>query len=170
MVRMKKRGVISGVVISSCTIVVAIGLWWFIAHARQPFVSATIRQQVTSVILIPTGSGISLQRSSIKYDPTDKLLSFTTGYEGQVVTISEQPSPEVFGDVPDFYTKWLTSFGQYESFNSTVGSVNLARSAQLSPYSVAILNTKGTLLFAKPSINLSDDAWRRYFLALQTLN
>jgi hypothetical protein len=79
------------------------------------------------------------------------------------MVLSEQPTPDSFTDVPQVYDKVVDSMQEYQKFDVDVGTVHLTRPPSLNGKQAAVLNTKGTLLFAKPDKDLSEDQWRRFF-------
>jgi hypothetical protein len=122
-----------------------------------------VKQQVTSTILVPAANTAKIQPGTAKYDDKLKLLSYTTNFQGVNTIISEQPTPDSFVDIPQVYDKVVTQMGEYQSFDVDIGTVHLTRPSDLKGRQAAVLNTKGTLLFAKPSSDLTDDQWRKLF-------
>jgi hypothetical protein len=131
--------------------------------APKPPIPTPVKRQVTSTILIPKISDAVVDRQSVKYDKSLKLLSYTAIVYGVKTVVSEQPTPDSFVDIPQVYDKVVSSMGEYKTFEVDVGTVHLTRPKELNGKQAAVLNTKGTLLFAKPEQDLSDDQWRKLF-------
>ena len=129
--------------------------------APKPLVPAEIKRAVTSTILIPVGNDVAVKRESMRYDAKIKLLTFSTTEAGANVVFSEQPTPDSFTDIPQVYDKVVINMNEYASFSSDVGTVHLTRPKDLQGKQAAVMNTKGTLMFAKPEHDLSEDQWRK---------
>lgn len=139
-------------------------------HYRQPLISDTITKQLTSSLYLVRGSAVALDKKSIKYDNELKQLSYTTTFNNVKIIISEQPSPEVFSDVPQYFPKWISSTGAIANFDTPNGKVYLASNPNYGVNTVAIMNSKGTLLFAKPDKNLTEDQWKQFFRNVTLVN
>ncbi len=166
MTRMKRLLVVSGIAVG---LVIVVGSGYYLLRPK-PLISPNLSSQLTITVFTPQSKLITLERSSVKYDSNNKVLSFVTKYKGQSITLSEQSAPEVFTDVPQYYISWLSSLGETASFGSPIGMVYLAQSNKLGSQPVAVTDAKGTLLFAKPTGQISQDDWQRYFLTMQVYN
>lgn len=123
-----------------------------------------VKTQLTSTLLLPSASAYQVDETSVKYDSQEKLLSYDIQAQGLgKLVVSEQPSPEQFHDIPQYYDKLLEHLGEYQSFDVDVGTVYLARPSKLSSQQIAVINTKGTLVFIKPDHSLTSDQWRQFF-------
>jgi len=129
----------------------------------KPPIPGSIKKQLASTLLVPKDSRFLVDRQSAKYDASLKLLTFNTTVFGKQVVISEQPSPSTFTDIPDYYSKLVNGMNDYSDFDTAVGTIHLTRPIQLGGKQAAVLNAKGTLLFAKSATDLSDDQWRQFF-------
>jgi hypothetical protein len=129
----------------------------------KPPVSNKIKAELTSTLLLPDTSNFPIASRSVKYDSSLKLLSFNATVFGKQIIISEQPTPESFTDVPAVYTKVLDGMNDNYDFDVNVGSVHITTPPQLNGKQAAVLNAKGTLLFAKPSASLSNSQWQQFF-------
>lgn len=133
----------------------------------KPPISGPIKSQLTSTLMLPDTGHFPVDRASTKYDPKLKELSYNASAFGQTIIVSEQPTPDQFTDVPQVYQKVLESMADYADFDVSVGSVHLTQPAQLNGLQTAVLNSKGTLLFAKPASNLTEDQWRQFFTSFR---
>lgn len=136
----------------------------------KPPIPGKIKQQLTSTLLLPNTRKFPVNRDTTKYDPSIKVLTYKVAAFGKTIIMSEQPTPDQFTDVPQVYQKVLDGMQDYNDFDVNVGGVHLTLPPQLSGVQTAVLNTKGTLIFAKPSGKLSDDQWRQFFTSFQVVN
>jgi hypothetical protein len=152
-------------------VVVAIGATAYYFLRPQPVIPAAIKTQLTSTLLMPTDKTVAvIDQGSIKYDSKIKVLTYDVQFDGVKVVISEQPTPESFIDIADVYTKVLESMNEYKKFELAIGVIHLTRPPDLKGKQSAVLNSKGTLLFANPKQDLTEDQWRRFFHNIQLVN
>jgi len=152
--------VIIGVVVS-VGIVLIIGLWLF---PDKPPIPGPIKAKLTSTLLVPRGGDYQVNRESAKYDPALKVLAYNIAIKGVgSAVVSEQPTPDQFNDIPGYYDQVISQFHEYTHFDSVVGTVHLVHPDTNSDHQTAVINSAGTLIFVKPSQNLSDDQWRQFF-------
>jgi hypothetical protein len=145
-------------------VVIVIVLW------PKPPIPNKIKSQLTSTLMLPQDKQFNINRKTVKYDSGLKLLTFNATVFGKTIIVSEQPTPDQFTDVPQVYTKVLDGMDDYDDFDVNVGSVHLTTPPQLNGKQAAVLNTKGTLIFAKPSASLSGSQWRQFFTSFQVIN
>lgn len=135
-------------------------------------VPESIQKQLKFTVLWPDNPSSALgDKSTIKYNAPEKLLTFIAhNSDGNNVTISEQPTPESFIDIPQSYDKLIESMLQYKSFDTPNGKVYLTHPKTLNGRQTAVMNARGVLLFAKPDKDISDDTWVQFFNNLKLLN
>src|SRR4051794_10749863 len=68
-------------------------------------VPGPVRKQLSSTLFVPREAGAEVDRQSVKYDGSQKLLTYNVTYAGTSLVVSEQPTPEQFIDIPDVYKK-----------------------------------------------------------------
>jgi hypothetical protein len=73
-------------------------------------------------------------------------------------------------NIPGALGKFVEAMNNYQSFETTVGTVHLTKPKSQNGKQAAVLNIKGTLLFARAESNLSDDQWQAFFNHLQVQN
>ncbi len=162
-------------IISGFVMVILVGVGGYLAYRKhassKPTIDPNIRSAISFAALWPAKSAqLTVGTSTIKYSKADKLFSYVaTTNEGITLTISEESTPESFIDAPNSYEKLLAGMQKYRSFESQVGTVYLTRPPQLGGGQSAVMNSKGTLLFVRPSRDLSDEAWMKIFNNLQLL-
>jgi hypothetical protein len=135
----------------------------------KPLIPPKVVSEATSTVLAPDSSNFKIAHQSIKYDSDLKLLNYNVSAYGKTIIISEQPTPESFTDVPAVYTKVLDGMNDFYDFDVSVGSIHVTTPPQLNGKQAAVLNTKGTLLFAKPSASLSNSEWQQFFTSFTVL-
>ncbi len=156
-------------------VVVAVvgGIFAFRAWQQsKQFVPSDIKRQVTFTLFKPAStSDIIADKSTIKYDPKIKSLSYRATQKGSFtnLTFSFQEAPEAFTDIPQAYDKFADDLHQYSSFDSIQGKVSLTKPSELQGGQSAVMNAKGTLMFIKPDKNLSDDEWKQLFSNLDVV-
>lgn len=91
--------------------------------------------------------------------------SVNTGGYFLLITFAEQSSPDSFAADPNFYPAFIQKLGGYDTFNSVNGQVDLTRPAQVNA-ETGVMNTKGTLLFARSDGDLSETNWKLLFNSL----
>lgn len=154
------------VLIVVVAVVVVTTLYYFLRP--QPVIPAEVKSQLTSSLLMPTDKTVTvIDRGSVKYDSKIRVLTYDVQYDGIKVVISQQPTPESFLDIADVYTKVLESMNEYQKFELAIGVIHLTRPPDLKGKQSAVLNSKGTLLFASPEEDLTEDQWRRFFKDVQ---
>lgn len=146
---------IAVVVIAAAATLAAI----WISSARQPSLPPKVASQLsfTPFVLDPSSK---LTASDYKYDTSAQTLSFVLELaSGQKLTVSQQPSPASFTDVPQTYDKLLTSLGKYATVSTASGTASLARPP--GGGEVAVLNSHGVLVFIRSNkADLSKSDWR----------
>lgn len=142
---------------------------FLILFPGKPPLPSPVKAQVTSTILIPKGADYSVDRETAKYEKTNKLLTFKIKKKDvTIATITEQPTPDTFTDIPTFSQKFFEQAGEYKTFDSINGTVHLLH-PQKGVKDAAAMNAKGTLMFVNPSIVFSEDDWRKLFQNITTL-
>ena len=137
--------------------------------ASQPALPANISKQLSFGVYFPTANTAvaTINKRSINYQASGGLLSYTAQLtDGTTVSVNQQATPESFVDIPQAYDKLVASLQPYTSFDSINGRVSLTYPKELKGSQSAVMNAKGTLLFARPSKSLSDKQWRQLFNGL----
>lgn len=140
-----------------------------VLHPNKSPIPGAIQQQITSVILVPKGNGYNVDAQTVKYDKSNKLLSFKVKKDGQLVaTIAEQPTPDTFTDIPEFSAKFFQQAGEYKAFDTALGTAHLLHPGK-GVSDAAAMNAKGTLMFINPIVKMSEDDWRKLLLTITVL-
>ena len=138
-------------------------------HISQIVFPEATKNRLHFTLIAPTGGGITIDKKSVKFDETNKLLTYTITYGSTSLVVSEQSVPSQFVDITTVYTKLVEGLNNYESFESVIGSVHLTKPTQLGGRQVAVLNSKGTLLFVKPKDPLTTDQWKVIFQYMEVI-
>jgi hypothetical protein len=156
------------IAVSGLTILGIIAIVILLVAPKNPLPSA-IRKQASFAVLAPVAGQVAVDRESAKFDTKLKLLSFNATFDGVLVVLSQQPTPESFIDIPQVYDKVIANMNEYTKFDAIIGTVHLTRPKDLGGKQAAVINAKGTLLFAKPDKDLTDDQWRQLFKNVDAL-
>ena len=136
----------------------------------SPF-STQIRNQSQFLIFYPDprATGYKVDVSTIQYDTSAKVLSFTAQGSGNSLTITEQTTPDPFNDIPQYWDAFTTKLQNYASFDSVNGQIALTQPVELKGGQSAVMNSKGTLMFVHPTgSGLSEDQWKQVFNNLES--
>lgn len=154
-----------GILLVSVLVVITVLLTVQVLKPKPP-IPKSITSQANFIILVPISPAIVIDSKSAGYNSSLKLIDYNVTMQGVKTVVSEQPAPSVFTDVPATYEKTLASMNQYSQFDSLEGAVYLTKPQQLAGKQAAVLLSKGTLMFVKPSSDLTDDQWRQFFNSL----
>lgn len=142
----------------------------------QPVISKQILAEANFTIFYPAGvaedtNAWQLQKDSSNYSKQSGVLTLyaVQPSTGRQIVLNEQPTPGAFADVPTQYSKMLTTLNEYGELQLGFGTVALTRPKELNGGQAAVANKAGTLIFAKPSVNMTDDEWRDFFESLRIL-
>lgn len=157
---------IVGIVLAAIVVVVTAVLVTIQILKPHPILPKSIVSKANYVLLVPKSSLVKLDSKSVGYNSNLALLDYQVSYAGSQLIVSQQAAPSMFTDVPATYDKTLASMNQYSHFDSLEGTVYLTKPQQLAGKQAAVLLSKGTLMFVKPSSDLTDEQWRQFFNSL----
>ncbi|HSX07383.1 MAG TPA: hypothetical protein VLG11_00650 [Candidatus Saccharimonadales bacterium] len=144
--------------------VVAAGIWLRPAGSPLP---ASVMRTVTFALYYPDKSW---RTEATQATYTNGVVALTTQKAGITLSVTEQATPPVFGDVPQYYPSLLAKMNEYASFNSALGTVYLTKPTELGGNQTAVLNGNGTLLFVRPSTALTTGGWQQFFGSLRAVH
>jgi hypothetical protein len=112
-----------------------------------------------------------LIHESASFDKTSGVVStsYKQAANKTIVVVTQQASPDVFSDVPQQYSRVLSSLNEYAELQTSFGAVALTHPKELNGSQSAVANKAGTLLFAKPSADLSNDQWKQFFETMRII-
>lgn len=150
------------------TVIVVAGIVFVFTVVLQPVVPPGIKKQLSIAVLYPKDSAFAIDHSSWKYDKSLGLLTYLVRDKDNnaKITVSEQSSPPQFSEVPGTLDALTSKLNTYADFDSINGHAYLTHPKELKGGQSALMNAKGTLMFAKPDKNLSDSDWRKFFNAI----
>jgi hypothetical protein len=161
----------SGIVLLVAGAAAAITLW---PKPATPLFSAPILDQANFDIYYPGGAATGssdwvINRTATTYDKSSGVLSIHGAQNGTSTTmvLTEQATPGVFSDVPTQYSKMLSSLNEYNELQTPFGTIALTHPTELAGGQTAVVNKGSTLVFARPSANLSDGQWQAFFNSLR---
>jgi len=142
----------------------------------QTVISKQILDEANFTIFYPANASKSdtawkLLKDRTSYDTGSGVLTLyvSQASTGKQITLNEQPTPGAFSDVPTQYSKMLTTLNEYNELQIGFGTVALTHPKELNGGQTAVANKAGTLIFAKPSGNLTDNEWKDFFQNLRIL-
>ena len=135
----------------------------FLLRPQTPIPDAMYKKLDFSLFYPDPTSGYTIDSKLVSFDASAKVLVFHAKKSGQDMLISEQSTPPVFNDIPEYYPKLIEKLNGYLDFDSLNGKVSLTKPKELNGVQSAVFNGKGTLMFVKPNHALSDDDWRQFF-------
>ncbi len=158
---MKRWGITAGAVLGASALIVGA---FVLLHKSSP-IPSNIAKQLTFSAILPAKSGsliaTKIDPSTYKYDPANKLLSFVVTTPSYTMVVSEQNYPDVL-----IYDKLTNGMNPYDEIATKLGKVTLAHPKSLNGGQAAVVNPSGLLVFAKPSRDLTNDEWTRFFNSL----
>lgn len=160
------RKVLAGVAVAISLLgISAFLIWLLVLRPPASAFPAKVKQKISFVILYPSSNSkqYTVDRESVKYDESNKLLSYVmskpTG--GQDIIVSEQPAPDSFADIPEMYNKFTEKMLPISTFDSYLGKASITQPPQLQGDQTLVMYAKGTLFFARTK-KLSPDEWRQF--------
>jgi len=150
---------------SALLIIICLGIVGYILFGikRTIVVPKTITASVQFPIFYPEPSKqITIKQDSFKYDKSMGQVSFIVSFENDKVIFAEQSSPDSFSASPTFYTAFVQKLNGYATFDSVDGRVDLTLPTETHE-ETAIMNARGTLLFASTASTINETNWKLVF-------
>ncbi|SRR6266540_4081408 len=152
---------------TSAGVLVVLGvLLVVILHRPASPLPAAISKQVRFAIYFP-GKPWIVAPDEASYQ--NGVLRFGSQQAGKQLVFTEQTTPPVFSEVPQYFPALLAKMNQYASFGSASGTVYLTKPTELKGGQTAVVENAGTLLFVRPGRDLSDNEWRQLFSTMRTI-
>ena len=133
-----------------------------IYRQRRDIIPTSIARKISFVVYWPNSSNVVADRTSIKYDSQKGVFSYTLNLLSVSTTVTEQATPSEFTDVSGYYSAFINHLNNYDTFDSSSGTVYLTEPSNTSG-TTAIINHSGTLLFAHAQSKISENDWRQFF-------
>jgi hypothetical protein len=112
----------------------------------------------------------TLDKSKTSFQKESGVLSLIIlTPKGNKVSTSQQIIPETFKDIPSYYPKLLTKLNEYAEFHTRYGTVTLTKPTELKGGQTAVSTAGGTLLFATPEKNMTEQEWKHFFDSLEVI-
>ena len=150
-------------------LIVAGGLIYYFVYSNTIPIPKAVRKEVKFAILYPQSNRTTVyNKASFKYAKSLGQLSFIVNFDGNNITFAEQTTPEPFNATTTFFSSFTQRIGSYATINTTDGQAVLTLPKQTNQ-ETAVMNTKGTLLFASSTSNLSESSWTLLLNTLQSI-
>lgn len=117
----------------------------------------------------PEDSAWKIQGSQSSYDPKIGVLTLHFGSGTNSIILTQQTTPDTINDIPNYYAAFLGKLQQYAELHTTIGTVALTKPVELKGGQSAVANIRGTLMFAHPAQDLSNDEWQQFFNNLKAV-
>lgn len=159
------------ILVSSAFLLIGIGLFGGIQLATNKklaspdtLIPKNLSDKVSFPVYVPSEKSVwNIEPSKTSYDEQEGVLSLYLNHNNQQIILTQQATPQVFSDVPQQYSKMLSSMNQYAEYQTAFGAIGLTRPKELNGGQAAVVNKSGTLIFVKPNSDLSEDEWKNFF-------
>jgi hypothetical protein len=140
-------------------------------NSRQ-ILSASLKKDISYSVFWPNKyAPVSVNRDTLKYDKVNSIFSYIAKTpSGSNLTVTEQATPDSFAASPIVFSQLIKDLIQYEEFSSRSGTIYITTPKELKGGQAAVMNSQGTLMFVKPTKNLSEATWRQFFNNLDIIN
>lgn len=147
-----------------------IALWLFLPQPSYNIPKEVMEQNAFAVFVPASGSKWQIDESATEHLPESNVLSFNFVREGYpIIVMTQQAKPAVFDDVPNYYSIMLNKLHEYRQLDTRIGTVTLTHPEELKGKQSAVGNLRGTLFFAHPDKDLTDQQWTEFFSSLKVL-
>ena len=155
--------VAGGIVLAVVLVAGGFALAQVLKPRPNPIPSSVSKQLDFSPLVIPANiksPTTSDYSPSVAEDGT-RLLVYTIHLHNAKVTVSQNPQPPQFADVPDFKSKFLENVIQQTTSVSTAsGTIILGQMAKQKNKQFAVMLERGLIVFLTPSQPLEEKQWR----------
>lgn len=166
MSRFSKKTIIATSLILSFAALV-IGWLIFVSNNSSPIPKQIKRQLSFSTLTPEPGTLWHSSPKSVSYNTNTGVLAMTATSGTLTIVVTEQAQPQSFSDVPQVYPTLLNKLNQYEDLQTAIGTVTLTHPKELNGGQTAVAILRQTLIFARPSSNLSGVQWKNFFSSMQ---
>jgi hypothetical protein len=167
-IRPKPKLVVLAVIVAVVLLGLASGAYFLWQKYSSP-IPASIRPEITFPIFYPSNASVKVNRSTIEYDKSGQVLSFSgntlTGSHTKLI-FSEEPTPDPFNDITGYYSALLNDMNEYDDFSTINGTVYLTTPKNLNGNQSAVMNTEGNLMFIRADGDLATNTWETIFNGL----
>jgi hypothetical protein len=151
------------VVVGLCgSVALTAGVWllW-----RQPAIPSSIKRQVNFEIFVPN----KVDRKSVSYDTRLQLLTFKDIVGGNTVFFTEQATPDVIASSPNMLSNGFGTLKHETALATPFGTAYVGNNQALNGQQTLGMNAQGTLLFVRPTENLTQSQWHQLFQSLTVI-
>lgn len=160
----RRQGIVGGRLNSLLIVLVLVasigGVIYFTRDTS--IVPKNILSQLKFEPIVPSDSSVLwVDTTTFKYDTKSEVFSYiiTTRVNTIKLTVTEQATPDEIVDIPDAFDKLQNSIKPYLTFDSQFGKVAIG-TPEGTKNEVAVMNSKGVLLFISSEAKISEDEWR----------
>jgi hypothetical protein len=141
------------------------GVIYFLNSRSPTIIPASIKQHIAFQVLAPNiSSGVwTVPENLVSYNKSQGVLSLTAVSSSNKMVLSEQPTPQIFTNIPQYYPTLVSGMRSYAQLQVGLGTLYLTHPKGLGGTQTAVMNTSGTLLFIRPLHNMSASEWQSFF-------
>ncbi len=111
----------------------------------------------------PADNDWQLDKKAVVFDEKQGVLRLHFSSADNRIVMNEQATPDPFNDIPNYYSILLNKLHAYKEVQTNIGSVALTHPEELKGAQSAVINVKGTLIFAQPDKEMSENQWQNFF-------
>ncbi len=138
---------------------------FFVSSRNNSIIPQTLQQHIAFQIYAPNTkqSPWTVPKNSVTYNDQTGILTIVANSASNSMSMSEQQSPQIFTNIPQYYPTLLNKLNEYNQVQSNLGTVALTKPTELHGEQTAVLNSNGTLVFVRPKHNISEPDWTNFF-------
>jgi hypothetical protein len=162
---MRKTLVVTATIV---TILVLVGIILFVTKNQKQIIPRDIAKKVSFTVYGPdqtgkTGQYWKITSSKISFAADTGVVTLPIAKADTQIILTEQSTPDSFADLPQQYARMLGLLNQYAELQTPFATITLTKPKELGGAQSAVANKGGTLMFAKPSRDLSEIEWKEFF-------
>jgi hypothetical protein len=145
--------------------VATVVIYRLLTAQSNPIPAALQKQLSFSPFVIPTGTkGYTTRNYKLStVEGTTQLLTYSIlTPANQTISLSEYTQPPQFNEIPNYKDQFLSGVAQqYDTVQTTNGSIDLGHLARSGNKPVAIMLERGLLVFMSPDKDMSNTQWHQ---------
>lgn len=137
-------------------------------HRHASPLPASITDKLDFSYATPSGNYKIVPGSSSYLSQSGILIyKVSQSNSGNLLTVSQQSTPQVFKDSSQVYPSLLQKMHEYDEIQTGAGTVALTRPQELSGAQTAVINTSNNLMLVRADAALSTSQWTNFFDSLE---
>jgi hypothetical protein len=138
---------------------------YFLDFRSTSVLPASIKQHIAFQVFAPNTSAHiwTVPENLVSYNDSQGVLSITAVSDSNKMVLNEQPTPQIFTNIPQYYPTLVSGLHSYDQLQVGLGTLYLTHPKQLNGIQTAVMNSGGTLVFVQPLHNISASQWESFF-------